>query len=1170
MRSWKPIAKFIVTSLLTIAGRELALAQTSDFDQLLQTGTPQNSATLAVPLGTVDLSNGNLHLEIPVKTIPQRGGGQPITVKWVYDSQFWKEYVTGSADTGYRAWWQTSSPVGDGWRMVASPFYSDLYYSQQDILDPNCNNSGTVQLWTNFLFMDAASNSHAFTNLSITAIQPSCTGPNVITDGAFADDNSGYYLSITTDQWHSVPAGTAKVWDSSGNLVYTGSAGGGPWGGAVGTYEDANGNIPQLPPSITVGNNPGVQGVTVNRGNYVVNTNFTSQFQYSAYQYSGPTSNPSSIALSDGSTYSFTYDTCPGNTTCQAGQYHYGVLTGVTLPTGATITFGYQLLEPSVGLDVPDLRLTSVSYSGESLQNCAPNSAWSGQTWSLCYHVNSQNSTTTEVDVTLPPDQQSTKNQIVYSGEAAGPVGWFTPVPMRPTSKTIYRGLAASNIILEQDSYSYAGGFMTPQLTAVSSTIAGAGTTKTQYSYWIPGLPMISSKKELDSSGTVQREVDWTYVLPQSSGIYPPPIHYIDRLHTATLYGKGGLGTTPIAVTTYGYDENYPGTTSGTSGHPVTGLASHDDNAFGASTPARGNLTSIKQLVSQGNTITTEILTYNILGEVTQTQDANGNQTKYDYYSSSWGDSTCASTTQFNYPTQITNPLNQVTKNIFNSCDGNVHSTQNPNDVAGNRPGTTYTYDGNQQLIYVSLPDGGWKRITYNCTGLPTIICTQSGLTSSQSATVTTTLDGLGRTSIQTDAAGNSVQTGYTALGQVASVSNPYSTTVGVGIQYTYDPLGRLIKTTNQDGSVRWKCYNGFQDPLASQPNCSAVLATTTTVKSAAESWSDGTDELGRHSQSVLDPLGRMIAVMEPNPSGSGALMETDYTYNPIDDLMTVVQWGGPSGSSGARSRSFNYDALERLKCASNPETNSAACPSSSGSYVSGTTGYMYDNNGNLQSKTTAAVNLTTGNQTINYCYDGLNRLTLRYLSGTCSAPNSILASFGYDGAGVTGATNAIGHLTDERSYAGSTLVSERQFSLFDAMGRPLAVKQSLGTLPHGGTFSPAYVYDLAGNVVASTDGATPVSAVNTQFPCTIQGVPTWNTLGLLTCLDSAGRTATITSNWASYPTSLFANSSYWPSGNLQSWTQGPTVSGTPALSISQSYTNRLWLQTITASGQVP
>src|SRR5690348_15512792 len=61
---------------------------------LFRIGRPVFSAEQSVELGVLNIPNGNLHLEIPLFSLPQRGG-QTITGAFVYDSHIWRVFDQG-------------------------------------------------------------------------------------------------------------------------------------------------------------------------------------------------------------------------------------------------------------------------------------------------------------------------------------------------------------------------------------------------------------------------------------------------------------------------------------------------------------------------------------------------------------------------------------------------------------------------------------------------------------------------------------------------------------------------------------------------------------------------------------------------------------------------------------------------------------------------------------------------------------------------------------------------------------------------------------------------------------------------------------------------------------------------------------------------------------------
>ena len=96
---------------------------------------------------------------------------------------------------------------------------------------------------------------------------------------------------------------------------------------------------------------------------------------------------------------------------------------------------------------------------------------------------------------------------------------------------------------------------------------------------------------------------------------------------------------------------------------------------------------------------------------------------------------------------------------------------------------------------------------------------------------------------------------------------------------YTYDALGRKTIQIQPDNSTLQWCYEGVA--ATGQTNCSTV-ATNTSAGFVPAEWTDVSDETGRHSQQVFDALGRMGAVIEPDPGSGDLALETDYALSLI------------------------------------------------------------------------------------------------------------------------------------------------------------------------------------------------------------------------------------------------------------------------------------------------
>jgi hypothetical protein len=92
MTSYSPI-RF---AILALAISSIVTMPLVGQDYITGTGTPTFTTALPAELGFVDASNGNLHLEIPITSPPQRG---PLVLgsKLAYDGRVWSIVNNGSS-----------------------------------------------------------------------------------------------------------------------------------------------------------------------------------------------------------------------------------------------------------------------------------------------------------------------------------------------------------------------------------------------------------------------------------------------------------------------------------------------------------------------------------------------------------------------------------------------------------------------------------------------------------------------------------------------------------------------------------------------------------------------------------------------------------------------------------------------------------------------------------------------------------------------------------------------------------------------------------------------------------------------------------------------------------------------------------------------------------------
>ena len=133
-----------------------------------------------------------------------------------------------------------------------------------------------------------------------------------------------------------------------------------------------------------------------------------------------------------------------------------------------------------------------------------------------------------------------------------------------------------------------------------------------------------------------------------------------------------------------------------------------------------------------------------------------------------------------------------------------------------------------------------------------------------------------------------------------------------------------------------------------------------------------------------------------------------------------------------------------------------------------------------------------------------------------------------------------------------------RSILSYDAMGR-ITKEQQCKPDQCSPSSGPAvsYGYNLAGDPTSLINSVGAVNGSDQTMPLT-----------LTTVIDAAEHMNSVTSNWSAYPTSIYTLNNYGAVGPLN-WSLGP-LTPTPTLTITQGYTNRLWVKSISATGQVP
>ena len=477
---------------------------------------------------------------------------------------------------------------------------------------------------------------------------------------------------------------------------------------------------------------------------------------------------------------------------------------------------------------------------------------------------------------------------------------------------------------------------------------------------------------------------DWILGLPTSETIYE------------------GLGTgTQLAQTSFYYD----GTTSCSA--PSTNQQ-----------PTKGQLTRVVKWLSTGIDPESR-MAYDSHGNVTCTRDAKGNTTTMAYEPSG------------TFAISATNALGHTTTTQYYGVNGvamdlglygQVKSVTSPNGAI-----VTSEYDALGRRIKVTQPDGFFTTTSYINFGTVGNQHVRTDATVNGTTFSTWTyFDGLGRTmttkSTGTDSKIIVSNTEYDLRGAVTRTSVPVfePATPTQWTQNLYDPMGRIIQTTNPDGTRGLACFDDW---------------TTVTI-----------DANNHRKRTTRDAYGRVATVQEYtgtytscDASEGTPYSTTTYSYDDLGNLLTLTDTLGNQSS-------MNYDSLSRKTSMQDPDM--------------GTWTYTYDVNGNLTQQSDAK------GQQIHFQYDALNRRVQKDFD-TAKNLGSGDVIYTYDGS----AHHRIGRLQEVQDSIGTTTF------FYDIMGRVTKTNKIVDST----TYTTQSAYDNLGRVTALTypDNSTVTQTYN-------------------------------------------------------------------------------------------
>ena len=492
---------------------------------------------------------------------------------------------------------------------------------------------------------------------------------------------------------------------------------------------------------------------------------------------------------------------------------------------------------------------------------------------------------------------------------------------------------------------------------------------------------------------------------------------------------------------------------------PSTVQLSYDNQAYGVA-PTIGNLTTRKVWDDVDAKWITTGTTYDLYGNVSTAVDGRGNVTLFFYEDSTHalptrvvvdpqnGTGTQTSYTAYDASTGLVTSQTDVNGQLSTSSYVNqLLGTIDPFGRAGYTEGPLINVDGSNQK----------RRVTTTYLDSARQVIVESDLNAQNDKLLKTriTTDQLGRPILteQTEDGTNytiSVRNDYLDMGRVTLTSSAMRSTPS-----STDSWTRVTKDTA--GRVTEVATFGGATPAAWSGTSGVFTGAVTTAYDAQ--FTTVTDQAGKVRRSMVDALGRLVRVDEPDDNGSlgsatAPAQPTGYGYDVFGNLTSVTQDPQPA-------RTFSYDSLSRLRTAFNPE--------------SGTITYQYDDSGNLLVKKDARQVST------HFEYDGLNRVTRRWYnqspSRTATTHNNPAlppevgvtneVKFYYDtqtlpaGAPLYPHGSAVGRLVAQIYGSGSS----GDYYAYDVLGRQTLKYQQTGPI----NYTLAAGYTLSGAIKTLT-----------------------------------------------------------------------------------------------------
>jgi RHS repeat-associated protein len=1006
--------RLVVSVVLIAVG--LIASPTNSTAQSYTFGIPPFSSVDGGP-ESINLSNLSVDYGVPI--FSRSGRGAPFSLSTVIQGFNWG---TGANSSGAAQWLLTLAPPSVGnpvgfviWSVASGYTCNHGIYRE------------SYSIWTFSAYYDANGNSHSF-NLRVSNASQFCTGSGLLppSASAVASDGSGVSMTVTDSPSAVVTLRDGTVINPAPLTTLEGWESYAYWTTNSGTFTstDSNGNkitaaetdgyltsvTDTLGTSVVTG--PGNQ----NSVSYTAPSGGSAPFTFSTTRLNvqsdwgcpgveefpaTPFNMLTKITLPDGSYYQIAYEPTTSGSTSVTGR-----IASVRLPTGATISYNYTGGDTGKGIVCAD-------GSTAGFIRATPDGTWKYLRSNIVLNDGGPIVLSSTTTITDPQGNNTVVNfggnfetqRQVYTGAATG-----TPLE---TIVTCYNGNTSNCATAQGTTYP-----IPITETNVFRSLNGGPNSELDTFYNSYGL--VTNKNEYDFGATTPtRKTTITYDSTIGNGV-------VDRPSVVTVTdGAGNIKS----QTAYTYDQDEVAGTLAASG--ASQLATVTCTA--SSGKCRGNATTVTSFVNAGAALTKTFVHYDT-GQIYKGTDVNGAITQYTY-------GNCGNSLL----THVSLPLSLSQSSTWN-CTGGVMTSST--DMNGQTSYTNYTTDPHFWRPESTKDQlGNVTNITY-----ASLVQREGSLelNSTSYVDVVTTLDSLGRSSLsQTRQAPSSsyfdtsFQT-YDTDGRPYKAFMPCQAGEGSGCSTsstitTYDGMGRPWTVTDGGGGTTTYTYK--------ENDVLQAVGPTQTFQRQLE----------------YDGLGRLTSVCEITSapgSGSGPCNQknpltgllTLYTYDALDNLLTVTQNAQSGAIGGSQTRTYTFDGLSRLTSESNPETSNTG--------TNGTKTYVYDavsnlcgngqsgTNGDLVSTTDVAGNCVT------YFYDGLHRLT--DVGAGTPAGTSACKRFRYDNTlGVAGAippgitvSNTFGRMAEAEtdncvvSNGKLTAITDEWFS-YDKDGRQTDVYES-------------------------------------------------------------------------------------------------------------------------------